>query len=289
MTPSGLRERITEQFSDRADRTDIWHGLDLVVETDSFLNLGYSRWYQPHFLGSSQRRLAAKVGRILESQLRRTAGRSLLDVGCGRGGPAIHLSTEFGFEVTGIDLVPYNVTRARQNARAHDSSARFVVGDATALPLAPDRMTACTAMDALVYVPDRARVVSEIADVLAADGALVVSDLVVRSADDVDRQTLRAFAEAWDMPVPATVREYRGMFEDAGLDLRTVEGITRHSVGRFRKWTTLFLGVLGGPVRPLLVALLRWYGLDPDTIQKQVRRAHDALPDLRHAIFVARN
>ncbi len=288
MTTSGLRERITEQFSNRTGRTDIWHGLDLVVETDSFLNLGYSRWYQPHFLGSSQRRLAAKVGGILESQLRRTAGRSLLDVGCGRGGPAIHLSTEFGFEVTGIDLVAYNVTQARQNTRAHDYDTRFVVGDATALPLAPGRMAACTVMDALVYVPDRTRVVSEIADALAADGALVVSDLVVRSADDCDRQALEAFAKAWDMPVPATVCEYRRMIEDAGLDLRTVEGITRHSVGRFRKWTTLFLGVLDSPVRPLLVALLRWFGLDPDTVQNQVRRAHDALPDLGHAIFVAR-
>lgn len=289
MKSADLRERITEQYSYGGPTADVWHGLDLVLDTDSFLNLGYSRWYQPHFVGSSQRRLVSEVGVRLESQHRKTDDLPLLDVGCGRGGPAVHLSNRFGFDVTGVDLVPYNVAQAAHNADRYEADARFVVGDATSLPFATETMAACTAIDSLVYVPDRALALSEIADVLVADGVVVVSDLVSRSERSEDgKQAVEAFADAWDMPPPATVDDYRRLFVDAGLGLRSVEEITQHSVGRFRKWTTLFLGLLASPVRSPLLRLLRWYGLDPETIVTQVQRAHAALPYLDHVLFVAR-
>lgn len=289
MDPMDLRDRITDQFSYHGDRADVWRGFDLLLDTESYLNLGYSRWYQPHFVGSSQRRLAAKIGRLLESQLHSTANVRLLDIGCGRGGPAIHLATRFGFRVTGLDLVPYNVTRATDNARERGADARFVVGDATRLPFESESVRACTAIDSLVYVPERSTAISELSDVLAPDGVVVCSDLVTGSdLAESDRQVVTEFADTWDMPPPGTIDEYKRMFTDAGLALRRVEDVTRHSVGRFRKWTTPFLGLLDGPARPLLVRLLRWYGLTPSRVLSQVRRAHRALPHLKHAVFVAR-
>ena len=155
MDPSPLRERITDQFSYRGDRADVWRAFDLLLDTDAFLNLGYSAWYQSHLVGSSQRRLVTQVGSRVASHLPATDGVRLLDVGCGRGGPAVHLADRFGFRVTGLDLVPYNVARATENARERRVDAEFVVGDATQLPFANGSFAACTAVDALVYLPDR--------------------------------------------------------------------------------------------------------------------------------------
>lgn len=288
MDPDHLRGRITDQFSYRGERADIWRAFDLLLDTDEFLNLGYSEWYQPHAFGSSQRRLVTRVGETLAAHLPATAGVCLLDVGCGRGGPAVHLADRFGFHVAGIDLVPYNVAQARENAGERGADAGFVVGDATQLPFAPASFGACTAVDALVYLPDRETVFGEIASVLEPEGVVVLSDLFVRpDASEQDRRRVASFADAWDMPPPGTVEGYGRALDGAGLSVSVARDITSHSVGRFRTWTTLFLRLVASPAGPLVERLLERFGLDAPTVVDQVRRAHRALPSLRHAVLVA--
>ncbi|MFB6156461.1 MAG: class I SAM-dependent methyltransferase [Haloferacaceae archaeon] len=287
MAPDRLRERIGEQFSYRGSRADVWRLFDLILDTDAFLNLGYSERYRPHFVGSSQRRLAARVGRELAARLP-TTDVTLLDVGCGRGGPTVHLSERFGFRAVGVDLVPYNVARARENAAGSDADAGFVVGDATALPFAPGSVPACVAIDAFVYLPDRAAVLSEIETALEPGGYLAFSDLVVRAgADDAERQAVERFADAWDMPPPWSRPAYERALDDAGFEVCSVADVSAHSVGRFRKWTTPFVWLHAGPLGGLVDRALSTRGLDAATITDQVRRAHEALPALRHEIFVA--
>lgn len=289
MDQNPLRKRITDQFSYRGERADIWRAFDLLLDTDEFLNLGYSEWYQPHVFGSSQRRLVMKVGSRIASHLSATDGVRLLDVGCGRGGPAIYLAKRFGFRVAGLDLVPYNIERATENAREKHVEIEFVVGDATQLPFATDSFTVCTAIDSLVYLPDRNSVFAGVADVLEPEGVLVLSDLVVQSdMTETERGFVNSFADAWDMPSIGTVEQYTTALEDASLELEMVENITGHSVGRFRKWTTLYLQLLGSPIRSHLERLLRAYDLDPTAITEQVRAAHRALPFLQHVILVAK-
>jgi ubiquinone/menaquinone biosynthesis C-methylase UbiE len=289
MDQSPLHERITDQFSYRGERADIWRAFDLLLDTDEFLNLGYSKWYQPHVVGSSQRRLVTEVGSRIASHLPATDGVSLLDVGCGRGGPAIHLADRFGFSVTGLDLVPYNIERATENAREKRVEAEFVVGDATQLPFSTDSFAACTAIDALVYLPDRDSVFAAIADILEPEGILVLSDLVMQSdVSETERGYLDSFADAWDMPSLGTVEQYNAALNDASFNLEAVEDITGHSVGRFRRWTTLYLQLLRSPIRSLVERLLRAYNLDPSVITEQVRDAHHALPFLQHVVLVAK-
>ena len=289
MDQNSLRERIIDQFSYRGKRADIWRAFDLLLETDEFLNLGYSEWYQPHVFGSSQRRLVTEVGSRIESYPPGTDGVRLLDIGCGRGGPAIHLTNRFGSRVTGLDLVPYNIERATENARGKQAETEFVVGDATKLPFATDSFTACTAIDALVYLPDRNSVFAGVADVLEPKGVFVVSDLVMRSdVSETERRVVDSFADAWYMPSIGTVEQYKAALDDSNLELETVENITGHSVGRFRKWTSLYLQLLRSPTRSLLERLYRAYDLDPTGITEQVKAAHRALPFLQHVVLVAK-
>jgi MPBQ/MSBQ methyltransferase len=284
-----LQGRIADQFSYRGERSDIWRLFDLLLETDAFLNLGYSEWYQSHVAGSPQRRLATEVGRRLAAHLPATDGTRLLDVGCGRGGPAIHLADRFGFRVAGVDLVAYNVARARENAFERAADAEFVVGDATRLPFAADSLPACTAIDALVYLPDRPAVFAGIADVLEPGGVVAISDLVRQpGADTQERERVARFADSWDMPLPGTAPDYERALAGAGLDLVSVDDITPHSVGRFRTWTTLFGWLYASPAGRLVDWLLESRGLDPAALVDQIRRAHEALPALRHVIFVAK-
>lgn len=288
MAPDQLHNRITDQFSYRGKQTDIWRAFDLLLDTDEFLNLGYSKWYQPHVLGSSQRRLATRVGTTLTAHLTTTEGIRLLDIGCGRGGPALHLANRFGFSVTGLDLVPYNITQATENAREQNATAKFVAGDATQLPFKPESFAACTAIDSLVYLPDREAGLEAITDVLDPEGVVVLSDLVMRpDVGEQARQRVSSFADLWDMPPLGTVEGYKQAIDDTTLCFTEFEDITYHSVGRFRKWTTLFLWMAASPMGVFINRFLRSYGLDPSMITDQVECAHHALPYLRHIIFVA--
>lgn len=168
-------------------------------------------------------------------------------------------------------------------------SVAFLVGDATRLPIGTGAVTAATAVDALVYLPDREAVFTELARVLADGGVVVCSDLV--AAPDLDparRATVERFAAAWDMPPPGTARSYREGLSGAGFERVAIEDITAHSVGRFRKWTRLYRGVRSTPVGGLLDRWLEARGIDPDAVGTQIDRAHEALPALRHVLVVAR-
>jgi ubiquinone/menaquinone biosynthesis C-methylase UbiE len=279
-----VRERVSDHFAAQSDRADVWRAFDLVLETDAYLNLGYSPWYRPHPLGSSQRRLVSEVGARLAAG--NPPGRGLLDVGCGRGGPATQLASEFGFGVTGIDLVPYNVARAREHARERGVGTAFVVGDATALPFDSGSFAACAAVDSLVYVPDRRAVFDGVADVLEPGGVVAVTDLV--RAPNADLPAVDAFADAWDMPPLDTAGTYVQWVEDAGLRLERVEDLSAQSVGRFRRYTTPFLWLVDGPFGGAIERAISRFGLQSAVVLDQIRRAHRALPDLRHVLLTAR-
>jgi SAM-dependent methyltransferase len=68
-------------------------------------------------------------------------GARVLEVGCGPGHLSIRLARQHGLNVTGLDLDPAMIERARANAdRSEDSDKRgpsFLVGDVAALPF-PD-------------------------------------------------------------------------------------------------------------------------------------------------------
>lgn len=63
------------------------------------------------------------------------AGMSVLDVGCGTGVAAL-TAARVGAKVTGVDLTPPLVERARENAALMNVEATFQQGDVEALPVA---------------------------------------------------------------------------------------------------------------------------------------------------------
>jgi ubiquinone/menaquinone biosynthesis C-methylase UbiE len=87
-------------------------------------------------LGSLFGRIAADVAAVAP------AGARLLEVGCGPGHLSIRLARYHGLDVTGLDVDPAMIERARANAdRAGDGHERqpsFLVGDVASLAF-PDR------------------------------------------------------------------------------------------------------------------------------------------------------
>lgn len=55
MTRPPLHERIVDQFSRPGAHEDVWGGFAQFLDTDAYLNLGYSPWYLPHVVVRARR------------------------------------------------------------------------------------------------------------------------------------------------------------------------------------------------------------------------------------------
>lgn len=75
-------------------------------------------------------------------------GATLLDVGCGAGIPTTKRLAE-DFDVTGVDISPGQIARARKNV----PNARFVTADITEVEFRPDSFDAVTAFYSIIHVP----------------------------------------------------------------------------------------------------------------------------------------
>jgi ubiquinone/menaquinone biosynthesis C-methylase UbiE len=75
-------------------------------------------------------------------------GETLLDVGCGAGVPTTGRLAEH-FDVTGVDISPGQIARARRNV----PNARFLAADITEVEFPPESFGAVTALYSIVHVP----------------------------------------------------------------------------------------------------------------------------------------
>ncbi|TWP52970.1 class I SAM-dependent methyltransferase [Lentzea tibetensis] len=109
------------------------------------------------------------------SRLALRPGDTLVDLGCGRGGPGLWLARELRVRLIGIDFSAEGIAQARVRREHFGVDAAFHTGtfDATELPDAS--VDGVVSVDALPFAPDRAAALAEIRRVLKPGGRLVAS------------------------------------------------------------------------------------------------------------------
>lgn len=103
----------------------------------AFYRVLYQVGFTPWEEGLAQRRVAEEILTMfdrVEAGRQRDFGRAL-DLGCGTGIHAVTLASR-GWDVTGIDLVPKAIDRARERAAKAGVTVRFILGDVTDLQAA---------------------------------------------------------------------------------------------------------------------------------------------------------
>jgi SAM-dependent methyltransferase len=108
-------------------------------------------------------------------------GAAVLDVGCGPGHLSIRLAHERGLKVTGLDLDPAMIERARANAlraqRGAEGSPAFVVGDVSSLPFGDGSFDLIVSTLSMHHWAEPTRGLAEIGRVLRPGGRALVWDL----------------------------------------------------------------------------------------------------------------
>jgi ubiquinone/menaquinone biosynthesis C-methylase UbiE len=106
------------------------------------------------------------------------ASKHVLDVGCGVGITPSNLVRSIGCRVSGIDLRPRMILRARERAtRQHlDHLLDLQVADTEDLPFGSDKFDVVLAESVLAFIADKARAVRECVRVTKSGGFLGVTE-----------------------------------------------------------------------------------------------------------------
>ncbi len=170
-------------------------------------------------------------------------GARIIDVGCGIGGPAIHLARNYRCHVTGISVSSAGVDRANAKASEAGLSGHIecLVRDAMNTQLNGGVFDVAWVMESSHLMPDKARLVAECHRVLKPGGRIVLCDLMFQrypTAREIlaRRDELLALEKAFGKARLDTLSHYHDLFEDAGIENIETEDVSAFVTPTIEHW-----------------------------------------------------
>lgn len=184
-------------------------------------------WAYDTFLAPA---VETKLTAQLEGELKSIPpGASLLDVGCGGGQLllAVH-ALRPDLRLTGLDLAPGQIQRARARTREASVAADFHEGSALQLPFGVESFDAVVSVASIKHWPDQALGLREIHRVLRPGGSM----LVVEVDRGCQMEDVRDFTSHFRLPAPLralAVPLFRTYVAGQSLDLIDARALAQHS------------------------------------------------------------
>jgi ubiquinone/menaquinone biosynthesis C-methylase UbiE len=164
-------------------RDAFYDALARTVALDRLRHESYGDDYIPDLKASSMIMLSEL--RWCAEALQLARGDTLMDLGCGLGGPGLWLARETGATVTGVDLasVGLRYAQARSASFVGGGRANYLVADAVRLPMRTGSFQAAVGIDVFQGLPDKELVLAEVRRVLRPGGRFVFTTRERRSPD----------------------------------------------------------------------------------------------------------
>ncbi|KAF6139631.1 hypothetical protein GIB67_033635 [Kingdonia uniflora] len=165
-----LNKKIIDLYSDPSFE-DIWgshmhHGFyDLDATTKPNVQTAQIRLIEE----------ALRFANVPEGSSKKPA--TILDVGCGIGGPLSYVAKKYGAKGIGIDISPHNIQRGTEisNAQGLGHEVTFQVADALQLPFSDGQFGIVWSLECGDHLPDKTMFVSELVRVAAPGGTIILT------------------------------------------------------------------------------------------------------------------
>ncbi len=177
-------------------------------------------------IGQNSWLTAAELDRFI-NWLELSPGKTLLDVACGAGGPALRISAATGCSVAGVDVHDHAISTARSLAEQRGLSQRAdfrVANAAERLPFPDSSFDAITCIDAINHLPDRRRVMEDWARLLKRGGRLLFTDPITVTGPLTNAEISIRSCASFYLFVPLGYDE--SIIVQCGLRLLTFEDLT---------------------------------------------------------------
>ncbi|MFC1413552.1 methyltransferase domain-containing protein [Streptacidiphilus sp. N1-12] len=149
------------------------------------------------------------------------AGAAVFDLGCGIGGPALHLAGALGCTVEGVTLSAQQAARANEKAEANGVAdrARFHQRDGLANGYPDQAFDVVWALESLMHLPDRAAFFAEALRLLRPGGTLAVATWSVRDGEltEDEQELVRQILQHQVMPDFSSLEEHEQLARAAGF------------------------------------------------------------------------
>jgi len=139
--------------------------------------------------------------RIFYERLDIPAGCQLLDVACGSGQVALCAARD-GVNATGVDIAPNLIQRAQARAKAEGLNARFMEGDAEALPFEDASFDVVTSLVGAMFAPRPELVARELLRVCSPGGTIAMGNWTREGFVGQMFKTFAKFIAPSGMPAP---------------------------------------------------------------------------------------
>lgn len=225
-------------------------------------------WYEPGEsmwqFARAMRRMEAKLGARLDLP----EGARVLDAGCGMGDVARTMARQFHLNVTGIDILDFNLDEARRRSEAAGLSDRteFLECDYHDLSIfESESFDGVYTMETFVHASDPEAVLAEFFRVLKPGGRLVMFEYSRTPEKDLSpgaRVAFKAVCEFAAMPTWYRLDHgiLEGLLADAGFEVNSVENVTQKMLPMLHAFAILgrvpyIVGQVIGKVQKVVNAL----------------------------------
>jgi sterol 24-C-methyltransferase len=253
--------RYYDHTESRVGYTYLLHG----TKHFGWYEAGQSMWS----FSSAMRRMEDELGR----RLGLPSDSEVLDAGCGVGDVARTMADKYQLDVTGIDILEFNLDEARKRS-ATSNIARvptFQFGDYHHLDFSDESFDGVYTMETLVHAGDPSKVLAEFLRVLRPGGRLVLFEYSHAPEEQMGRAAniaLRRVCDLGAMPswLRLTYGEMESLLEQAGFVVDSAQDVTDHMLPMLHAFSLLgrfpyFLGRLFGQASKVVNAMsgVEWY------------------------------
>jgi tocopherol O-methyltransferase len=176
---------------------------------------------RPERGGADRHAATDRLVRELAGYARVPHGARVLDVGCGIGGPALHLAGALGCTVHGITLSAAQAARAREKARAAGLHGRASFEQKDALHTGyPDAgFDVVWALESLMHIAERPAFFAEAHRLLRPGGTLAIATWTVRDGTltPAEQHLVRQILHHQVMPSLASLPQHEQLAAHAGF------------------------------------------------------------------------
>lgn len=195
---------------------------------DQGMSLHYGLWYNDtkNFLEALE-----NTNRYMAGQAKISKNAVVLDAGCGVGGAAIFLASNYSARVKGVSLSERQITTARANAVKHAvaDQVSFVKADYTKTDFADGSFDYVWACESSSSAADKSQMLAEWYRLLKPEGKLILLDFFKASPTpgDVD-PLLNKWSELWAMSPLISTEEFSATLERQNFKLLEKTDLTNN-------------------------------------------------------------